>query len=142
MKIEIDCNPSTADSDVLSQGIMNFNKLMIQDLEPMEAEKRFYVFARDDDGEVCGGIRATCYWNTLHIELLWLAEKARGGGAGRALIHRAEEYAREHDCANALVETTSWQAKPFYEKNGYKHMATLEGRPKGQASHYLSKTLA
>ena len=141
MKVEVDCEPSKTDMDVLSQGIIAFNNEQIPDLEPIEHEKRFHVFARDEDGNVQGGIRATCFWNTLHIELLWLAKETRGSGIGRDLVDRAEDYAREHKCTNALVETTSWQAKPFYEKNGYLHMATLNDRPKGHASHYLRKTL-
>lgn len=141
MLVDLECNPSKDDMDVLSRGIMAFNDQAVADLEPVEAEIRFHVFARDSDGNVQGGIRATCYWNTLHIELLWLAEQARGSGVGRNLIDRAEAFAMENKCQNAIVETTSWQARPFYEKNGYRHMATLNDRPKGYASHYLAKTL-
>ncbi len=81
-------------------------------------------------------------WNTLHIELLWLSEEVRGKGIGKELLDIAETYAVQNECGNALVETTSWQAKPFYEKNGYEHIATLNDRPKGHASHYLAKALA
>ncbi|MEM7663843.1 MAG: GNAT family N-acetyltransferase [Pseudomonadota bacterium] len=141
MRVEIDCNPSKEDMDVLSKGIIAFNNEIVPDLEPIEAERRFHVFARDNDTKVQGGIRATCYWNTLHIELLWLSEAVRGSGVGRSLITQAESFARKHNCSNAFVETTSWQAKPFYEKNGYRHIATLNDRPKGHASHYLTKAL-
>lgn len=88
-----------------------------------------------------GGIRAICYWNTLHIELLWLSEECRGKGVGNGLINTAEEFAIENNCEKAFVETTSWQAKPFYEKNGYQLVATLKDRPKGYATHYLTKSL-
>lgn len=127
--------------DVLSEGIIAFNHQMIPDLEPLDKEKRFHVFAKDADGKIHGGIRATCFWNTLHIELLWISDESRGGGLGRGLLEQAEKFARDNDCSNALVETTSWQARPFYEKNGYLHIATLHDRPKGYASHYLRKAL-
>ena len=142
MNIEIERNPSKAEADLLSRGIKSFNEETVRDLEPAEEEKRFHVMARDDEGSLQGGIRATCYWNTLHIELLWISETARGSGIGRKLIQKAEAFARDNGCENALVETTSWQARPFYEKNGYNHMATLEDRPKGHSSHYLTKVLA
>ena len=141
MNVEIERNPSESDMDLLSHGIMSFNEESVYGLESVEDEKRFHVMARDVDGSLQGGIRATCYWNTLHIELLWISENARGGGIGRVLIEKAEAFARENGCENALVETTSWQAKPFYEKNGYSHMATLANRPKGHSSHYLTKML-
>ena len=141
MNIEIERNPSKAEADLLSRGIKSFNEETVRDLEPAEEEKRFHVMARDDEGSLQGGIRATCYWNTLHIELLWISETARGSGIGRKLIQKAEAFARDNGCENALVETTSWQARPFYEKNGYNHMATLPNRPKGHSSHYLKKVL-
>ena len=141
MNIETERNPSKAEADLLSRGIKSFNEETVRDLEPAEEEKRFHVMARDDEGSLQGGIRATCYWNTLHIELLWISETARGSGIGRKLIQKAEAFARDNGCENALVETTSWQARPFYEKNGYNHMATLSNRPKGHSSHYLNKVL-
>ena len=141
MNIEIERNPSRTDADLLSRGIMSFNEQAVPGLEPVEDEMRFHVMARDGEGSLQGGIRASCYWNTLHIELLWISETARGSGIGRKLIQKAEAFARDHGCENALVETTSWQARPFYEKNGYKHMATLPNRPKGHSSHYLTKLL-
>ena len=142
MKIMIDRDPPEAVRSVLSEGIIEFNRRTISELEPNEAEIRFHAIATSDDGELVGGLRGSCYWNTLHIELLWLSDGARGTGIGRKLIASAEAYAVEQDCEKALVETTSWQARPFYEKNGYTLLATLEGRPRGHASHYLAKTLA
>lgn len=141
MPIELTCDPAPEDAAALSRGIADFNRATIPDLEPNEAEVRFHVLARGDDDALTGGIRASCYWNTLHIELLWLSEDARGSGTGRALLQRAESFAQENGCGKAFVETTSWQARPFYEANGYVHMATLPDRPKGHASHYLGKTL-
>ena len=141
MPIRIELEPGEEVAKALSQGIVDFNRASVIDLEPNEAEIRFHVVASGEDGEIIGGLRGACYWNTLHIELLWLAEEARGTGVGKEVMRAAEAFAIESGCEKALVETTSWQAKPFYEKNGYTLMATLEGRPKGHASHYLCKTL-
>lgn len=141
MPIRIELDPAKGVAARLSQGIAEFNREAIPDLEPNEAEIRFHVVATSNDGELIGGLRGACYWNTLHIELMWLSDKARGSGTGRQVIQKAEAFAREKGCEKALVETTSWQARPFYEKNGYTLLATLEGRPKGFASHYLAKTL-
>lgn len=142
MQIELTCNPTHEEAETLSRAIREFNAAAIPDLEPVEAEKRFHVLTKSESGEVLGGIRATCFWNTLHIELLWLSEGLRGSGIGRQLVEAAEKFARQNGCENAFVETTSWQARPFYQKNGYRHVATLNGRPRGHASHYLSKTLS
>ncbi|MEM1051444.1 MAG: GNAT family N-acetyltransferase [Pseudomonadota bacterium] len=141
MRISVEREPSAEDIAALSKGIIAFNKEQVPDLEEVAKEVRFHVLARSEEGELRGGIRAICYWNTLHLELLWLDEAARGEGLGAKLMQEAERTARGHGCAIALVETTSWQAKPFYEKLGYTLMTTLADRPKSHASHYLSKSL-
>lgn len=141
MKIEIDLKPTEKDAQLLSKGIDDFNHAVIPNLESIQEEVKFFVFVRDEKQKIVGGIRAICFWNTLHIELFWLSEACRGKGAGRDLITKAEQFAVENGCDKAFVETTSWQAKPFYEKMGYQLMATLQGRPKGYASHYLTKEI-
>lgn len=130
-----------AEARALSAGIIGFNCERVPDLEAVEDEVRCFAVARDSHGRLCGGLRATCYWNTLHIELLWLDEAFRGAGLGRRLLAAAEAFAVARGYRLALVETTSWQARPFYEKAGYTLLATLPGRPQGHASHYLSKVL-
>jgi GNAT superfamily N-acetyltransferase len=141
MKIELTTSPTKADAQTISQGIVNFNHATIKDLEPNDAEIKFSVFVRDENDQVTGGIRATCYWNTLHIELLWLDESSRGSSCGSEMMSKAEAFARENGFEQALVTTTSWQARPFYEKNGYILMATLPEYPKGYATHFLTKKL-
>lgn len=141
MHIEVTTSPTKEDAKIISQGIVNFNRQSIPELEPNEDEVNFSVFARNELKHVIGGVRATCYWNTLHIELLWLSNECRGQGTGSELVTEAENFAKENGCEKVFVETTSWQAKPFYEKMGYEHVATLPGRPKGHATHYLTKTL-
>ena len=142
MPVRIEVQPGKEIIESLSRGIVEFNRNAVADLEPNTAEVKFHAVARTDAGEVVGGLRGTCYWNTLHIELLWLSEAARGSGSGRELVQEAEQFAVANGCAKAWVETTSWQAKPFYEKLGYRLLATLEGRPKGHSSHYLAKDLS
>ena len=141
MIIELTTTPSKEDAETISNGIVNFNHATLPDLEPEDAEIKFSVFSKDDNNEVIGGIRATCYWNTLHIELLWLSEKSRGTGIGAKMVAKAEAFAIEHGFEQAFLTTTSWQAKPFYEKQGYSLMATLPDYPKGHASHFMTKKL-
>ncbi len=141
MEIDLTTRAAPEDAAALSDGIVGYNHSRVAGLEPIEAEVRFFVFARNEDGAVVGGIRAACYWNTLHVELLWLSQSLRGQGAGRALLARAEAFARENGCQIALVETTSWQARPFYEQCGYTCIATIPDRPRGHSTHTLNKRL-
>ncbi len=141
MKIELTTCPSEEDAKKISQGLIEFNHKMVKDLEPEEDAISFSIFARDDNGKITGGLRATCFWNTLHIELLWISDEERGRGTGSILVKKAESFAKKHGFEQALLESTSWQAKPFYEKLGYKLIATIPQYPKGHVCHFLTKKL-
>ncbi|MBT3314263.1 MAG: GNAT family N-acetyltransferase [Anaerolineae bacterium] len=141
MKIELTQNPSKEDAKIISGGLVQFNHETIPDLEPQEATINFSIFTRAAAGEITGGLRASCYWNILHIELIWVSEEARGHDIGSQMVKKAEAFAIENGFELALLDTTSWQAKPFYEKLGYEVIATLPDHPKGHALHFLTKKL-
>ncbi|MCV2350718.1 GNAT family N-acetyltransferase [Paucibacter sp. Y2R2-4] len=141
MKIETTLSATEEERALLSEGIVRFNHEVVPDLEPESAEVRFFVLARNDADALVGGIRAICFWNALHIELLWLSPECRGTGLGSELLKAAEAKAKSLGMGLALVMTTSWQAKPFYEKHGYVLLSTIEDLPKGHSSHHLQKRL-
>ena len=141
MRIELTNTPSADDAKFISNGLKNFNYKTAGNLDQDEEEIRFTVFARDGQGEIQGGLRATCFWNTLHVELIWVADENRGSGIGSEMLRKAEQYASSHGYEIALLETTTWQARPFYEQQGYELMGTLKGHPKGHATHFMTKKL-
>ena len=56
-------------------------------------------------------------------------------------MQEAEQQAQAQGCSHLLVDTMSFQALPFYQKNGYQLQMTLDNFPEtGSARHYLSKT--
>ncbi|MCS3464832.1 MULTISPECIES: GNAT family N-acetyltransferase [Citrobacter] len=99
------------------------------------------VYWRNEHNEIQGGLIGKIKGEWLCIEFLWMHESLRKGGYGTNLIQAAEKTARERGCLHALVDTLSFQALPFYQKNGYQLQLTLENFPEqGAARHYLSKT--
>ncbi|UYM53725.1 GNAT family N-acetyltransferase [Leclercia adecarboxylata] len=100
------------------------------------------VYARDDSGNMRGGLIGNRQGEWLNIKYLWVSDELRGSGLGSQLMHAAEEEARKQGCRHALVDTFSFQARPFYEKQGYKLEMTLNDFPySGIQRHYLSKAL-
>jgi len=72
----------------------------------------------------------------------WVSTEARGNGLGSQLIRAAEENARTCGCRHVLVDTISFQARPFYEKYGFTLKTTLDDFPQvGMQRHYLTKTI-
>jgi len=89
-----------------------------------------------------GGVIASRKGNWLCIDFLWVDETVRGSGLGRALMEAAEQEAAKRGCLFALVDTFSFQALPFYQKQGYQQQMSLTDFPEnGMQRHYLTKTL-
>lgn len=141
MDIQITTDPTPDELAVLSQGIQAYNQHTVPGFPDVSEELRFLVLARISSGALAGGIRASAFWGYLCIELLWLDEGYRGGGIGSRLVAAAEAFALQHGVLNARVETTSFQAKPFYERQGYEVFGVLEDFPPGHRSYYLKKRL-
>jgi GNAT superfamily N-acetyltransferase len=81
---------------------------------------RFAFAVRDAEGRVVGGVTAKLYRDSLYIDDLYLEDAFRGQRLGTRLMDLAEGRGREMGCAFAYLDTMDWQARPFYEKRGYR----------------------
>lgn len=99
------------------------------------------VFVRDAAGSLVGGVHGQVNWSWLHIGLFWVAADRRHQGLGSRLLTAIETAALERGCSQAHLDTFSYQARPFYERHGYRLFATLEDYPPGQQRYFLRKTL-
>lgn len=141
LKVEVTRCPAKADLEFISRGIQTFNQRAVPGFPDVSEDLRFAVFARNDRGDVVGGLRAIGFWGSLTIELLWLLEAVRSVGAGSRLVGAAESFARDHGLKYARVATTSFQARPFYEKLGYRVYGVQRDFPLGHTSYFLSRRL-
>ena len=94
---------------------------------------------RSEGGEVLGGLLGQIWGGWLQVTFLWVSEVARGEGHGERLLAAAEAYARTRGCIGAALETHSFQARPFYERQGYRLFGTLEDYPPGHSKFFLEK---
>ncbi|BDH46881.1 blasticidin S-acetyltransferase [Salmonella enterica subsp. enterica serovar Choleraesuis] len=138
MKITVSHEINEADREALFSGLKTYNMTHIGHLfmSPLS------VMAHDDSGGLIGGIIANCKGNWLDISYFWVSESRRGSGLGRELIARAENEARAAGCRYAQVDTFSFQAPVFYQKQGYELKMSLDNFPgDGMQRHYLTKNL-
>jgi GNAT superfamily N-acetyltransferase len=90
---------------------------------------------------VMGGLLGGIWGGWLHIAYLWVDEAERGKDAATRMMDQAEAYARERHCHSIMLDTHSFQARPFYEKRGFEVFATLDDWPKGHKKFFLKKKL-
>ena len=91
--------------------------------------------------EIIGGLWGATGRDYLHVDLLFVPEKARGSGVGRTLMQQAEEEALRRGCHGAWLDTYSFQARGFYEKLGYTVFGRLDDYSPGHSRFFLTKRL-
>ena len=100
-----------------------------------------WVFARDGNGKVQGGLRGQTYWSWCTIDVLAVAEPYRHQGIGSRLLARAEQIARSRGCIGIRLDTTSFQAPGFYRRHGYVEFGRIDDYPPGHARLWFMKPL-
>lgn len=98
-------------------------------------------YLRGADDEVLGGLLGQIWGGWLHIKFVWVAPPARGKGHAAAMVGLAEDYARARGCHGAHLETFSFQARPLYERLGYKVFGQIDDYPPGHTNFFLKKML-
>ena len=98
-------------------------------------------FVKNRRGEVMGGLLGGIWGGWLHITYLWVDETVRGRDLGTQMMDQAEAFARERKCHAMMLDTHSFQARPFYERRGFEVFATLDDWPKGHKKFFLKKKL-
>lgn len=135
--LTIEAEPKAGDMNAITLGLLSFNSLHTGGSVP----QYLVITVRDENQTNVGGLVAVIYLGWLHIHALWLREELRGQGYGNSLLDEAEQEARGRGCANACLETFSFQALSFYEKRGYAIFAELPDFPVGGKKYFLSKSI-
>lgn len=137
MQLEVLEQPDPALLDFLKQQIVDFNQ------QHWEVKQRLplAVTVRGDDGEIVAGAAARTFGRWLLLDYLWVAPELRGQDVGSRVLAALEEQARQRGCEEALLDTLDFQARPFYERHGYRVRWTQEGYPATGCKFFMTKTL-
>ena len=135
--VEVAEYPSEAELDLIASNVRAFNR----SVAGHEPPRPVGCFLRDGAGEIIGGIRGDLWGRSVHVAALWVAEGHRGNGHGAALLRELEAFAASRGHLLAYVETLSYQARPFYERQGYRVFGELEGIAEGCTFYFLRKDL-
>ena len=133
----IDADLRPGDRDVVVDGLVAYN--VAHGFAP--AWRDCDLVLRDGAGAVRGGALAETNAGWCFVKALWVDGALRGQGYGRRLLAAVEDAARERGCLGVYLDTYSFQARPFYERAGYRVFGTLPDHPPGGAKYYLAKRL-
>jgi GNAT superfamily N-acetyltransferase len=91
------------------------------------------------DGEVVGGAWAVddCGW--AFLDLLYVPDDMRGQQLGTRLLHEVEAIARKLGLIGMWVNTYDFQARGFYERQGFVEFGCLEGDQGAAGQSFMKK---
>ena len=96
----------------------------------------------NEDGAIIAGCLAGwSVWGTAEVSILWVDEAYRKQGLGSRMLCEVEREVKENGCTIIQLDTFDWQAREFYEKNGYSVFGILEDCPKGHCRYYMMKSI-
>jgi ribosomal protein S18 acetylase RimI-like enzyme len=130
--------PGNADiNNEIYQGLKAYNESKI-------GPYSFYPYTihiESDEGKVIGGLKGDVFGVLARVDLLWVHEDYRNRTIGTRLIKALEKFARAKNCEIIQLDTADFQAKGFYEKCGFKVVATLEKNFMGHIGCYMRKEI-
>lgn len=137
MKLKVEADLSKQDERFLREKLDEYNEPIVGPRN----EDQFGLTIRDDNHQIVGGVMASCVYEWVHINVIWVSEDLRGQGYGDALLEAAEAEGRRRGRKHAMLHTFSFQARPFYEKHGYQLSGELKDFPEGHSQYKMFKRL-
>lgn len=135
VRVSVEPHASGDAKEVVNAGIYRHNVAATSLSEFYEVN----VFLRGEHEEILGGALGHIWGGWLQIGMLWVAHPLRGQGYGAQLLQSAEEIARQRGCVHVTLDTHSFQAPGFYQKQGYEVFGVLEEYPPGHQRIFFKK---
>ena len=98
-------------------------------------------FLAFDNNKLIGGAIGFVEYNWYFLDMFYIDEEYRGRDIGTNLIKQIEEFAKKENLTGVRMETWDFQAREFYEKNGYSVFAEIKDCPPGTIDYFLKKEL-
>lgn len=132
-------NPSPEIHDTIDTALTAFNAEM-RGFVPETPD--FAIVLRDPQtNAVTGGLYGTDDYGWTFIKFLVVPESYRGMGFGAELLAEAEAIARTRGSIGVWLGTFAFQARAFYEKQGYTLFGELEGGDGAIPLYFMKKRL-
>jgi len=138
--IQFEPNPSDEVKEIIFSGLLEHAALETG-LPAAELRSTPFAFVVRIDDVIRAGLIGTIFYQAVLIDTLWVDAELRKQGAGRALLRKAEEFAKSKGCTTSFLNTLSPSNISFYEKSGYVFEFARTKYLGGFTMHYFRKTL-
>jgi GNAT superfamily N-acetyltransferase len=137
--IVVPADPNETHRDVVVKALVAYNDSKVG---PSGFQPLAILINDPVTGEPAGGLWGKTAYNWCFVELFVVPEKFRGQDLGSKVLAQAEDIARQRGCVGLWLDTYWFQARQFYEKQGYEVFGALENYPRGGPRYFLRKIFA
>lgn len=121
---------------ILKEEVAIFNKKN----HIVDVTDTFNMIAKD--GDICvGGVQSEVYNDMVYVSRIAILPSYRHQKIGSALMNHVIQYAKDSNMKYITLGTADFQARPFYEKFGFKVVYKKFDNPKGYYSYTMVKML-
>ena len=132
---------SSLDEKYITEKVKQYDHSIVPP-EPGASDEELVFKINNENGDLIAGINIeTDCWSKVYIDNIWVDERYHKQGLGSLLLVEAERIAKEKGCYVSILDTFDFQARPFYEKHGYRLCGTVENWPRGHCCYFLTKRL-
>ncbi len=136
MEFVINENPNESDINKVLHRLQEYNAPFWE-----TDDRHKFIITLNDNNSITGGIVFTIFGEWLEIDYFWVDIEKRSKGYGKQILEKVEIYAKSKGCKHSFLNTFSFQAKPFYEKNGYQVVYTQNNYPITNSRYFMEKQL-
>lgn len=137
-EIIISETPGPSDREAILHALVSYND---SNGPPSGFQPLAILLCDPSTGETVGGLWGKSSYDWVFIELLVVPERWRGQNVGTLLLGKAEEIGRERNCVGLWLNTFGFQARGFYEKNGFEVFGSVDDYPRGSNCYFMRKLL-
>jgi GNAT superfamily N-acetyltransferase len=130
--------PDQTHRDAVVQALMDFNDKAVG---PSGFRPLCIMINDPETGAPVGGLWGKTAYDWCFVELFVIPEQFRGQDLGSKILAQAEDIARARGCVGLWLDTYWFQARGFYEKQGYEVFGRIDDYPHGGPRYFLKKNL-
>lgn len=136
-KIIVDFSENETVAKFLSDNLRKFNISKVGEYP----YKPFVIYCTDENNQIIGGVKGEIFGGICRIYTAWIQEEYRRKGLGKNIFSTLDNFAIENNVKVIQLDTYDFQAREFYEKVGYKVIATLPHNLFEHTTYILRKQL-
>lgn len=128
------------EQDYLVDRLVEYNLTQVETTQ----KENFIDLSRKivENGKIIAGIIARMYcWNVVYVDTLWVDPNYRERKIGKSLLKNVETEAKSNGAKLIHLDTFDFQAKEFYEKQGYVVFGKLDDCPANHCRYFMKKLL-